>query len=218
MKIIKVIIVLIFSLFFIAHFGMGKAWCQEEPRTDVVIIKRLGEQKEFDSFRKILKDRVREFREEFGKRDGFSYINDLRIKEAGIPKNFEAFWRTEDSSLVLSYSVASQKNDRIFVASEIYLYELKGKLARNQITIEQEYSTHDFRFSRDVHSMVTLYALAMDAKRRRLPSYVILEYLQKAYAILNDIPQRTRSTDINELFNAVSEELKSLQPKVKGES
>jgi hypothetical protein len=70
-------------------------------------------------------------------------------------------------------------------------------------------SRNSFGSMRDLFSLVTIYALIMDAKRLNMPVAVRLDYAQKALAILKDITPKTEQIDrLKNMLRHEAEELK----------
>lgn len=183
---------------------------QDKPRTTINVVKYGGEDKEYNQFLTILKQRAMKLVETYGQKEGYDYLRDLYIERTGSPNDFEAFWRDNNSLQVLNSST-KRVNNRLAVSSDIYLFALRGKLPQNSIVLEQMLSTDDFKLTRDTYTMITLYALAMDAKRMNRPSNVIASYLRDAEEIAQDIPKKAMKGDLSLLIKAIRAEAHALK-------
>lgn len=183
---------------------------QEKPRTTISVVQYSGEEKDYIQFLRILKQRVTKFKEVYAQKEGFGYLIDMNVEKAGSPNSFEEFWREKNALEVLNSST-KLKNDKLIVVSDVYLCDLKGKLLKNSVILEQMLSTDDFRLTRDTYTMIILYALAMDAKRMNRAPNVIAGYLKDAEEIAGDIPIRARKGDIALLIEAIKNESQALK-------
>lgn len=181
-----------------------------EDRVAIRVVKYTGEDKHYDAFITVLKQRVRKFVETYSSRDEMSYLRDMVILKAGMPDDFERFWRSINALEVLNSSTEVKKG-KLTVTSEVYLCDLKGSLPQKSVVLEQTLSTADFRLTRDTYTMVILYALAMDATRTNKPRSVIATYLKDAGEIANDIPAGARKGDVAFLIKAINVEAKALR-------
>lgn len=185
---------------------------QDRPRTTMYVIKYLGEQKGYEDFQTILGHRIKSIKGDLGKTKGFEYISDLQIRPATTPDDFEKLWR-KSGALTLLYGSMQPRRDKIFVKCEAYLYDLKGSLSNDPIVLEQLYSITDFRLTRDTYALLTLYALAMDAKRTKSEPYIVTRYLTWAAEISRDIHPKDKDDQVALLIRAIQSELKSLKDK-----
>ena len=70
--------------------------------------------------------------------------------------------------------------------SKIYLGNLKGHLNDATITVDLPIKDEEFDTTRDTHSVVTLYALAMDARQMNRPENEINALLAEALSRFPD--------------------------------
>ena len=95
----------------------------------------------------------------------------------------------------------------VFARSQVFLGDVGGTMRR--IPIEMKVSRNSFGSMRDLFSLVTIYALIMDAKRLNMPVAVRLDYAQKALAILKDITPKTEQIErLKNILRHEAEELK----------
>jgi hypothetical protein len=187
---------------------------QNKARDTITVVKLDGEDKEYEQFMSILKQRVRKIFEAYDQKDEFKYLVDLNIKKAGLPNSFKKAWEDSDAILILNSALRRDGKD-IYVASDVYLFEIKGSLKDNSIGLEQMVSTDKFRVTRDTYSMIMYYALAMDAKRMNRPPNVIAEYLSRAEEISKDIKIKDKNSDVAQLVAAIKNESQSCKNKGK---
>lgn len=97
-----------------------------------------------------------------------------------------------------------------FVQSDIYIGELRGAFPRPEVTVKLAVDPDEVSTTNDTHSVVTYFALAMEAKRLGCDPAVSRRFLARAASILRDIQRRagTLSRDLAELETAVLQELK----------
>ena len=95
----------------------------------------------------------------------------------------------------------------VFARSQVFLGEGGGTMRR--IPIEMKVSRNAFGSMRDLFSLVTIYALMMDAKRLNKPVALRMDYAQKALAIIKDVTPKTEQIDrLKNILLREAEELK----------
>jgi hypothetical protein len=205
MKKVSLIIIAI-CLYIVGNFHINAHAAPDnefKPRSFVSVFKYSRvhsdqEEKEFKEFIEIISAKILNLAEEFKiKGDNFNYFGQLKTsivldEKTGKPKIFEGnmqeldeHWKKSGALGVLNGRLRLQ--DKIItVRSNVFLGELKGELASPIITLDMPITDDEFDSTRDSHSLVTLYAMAMDAKKRGRPPYEILSILSEANAIAKD--------------------------------
>ncbi len=120
--------------------------------------------------------------------DSLSYLTSLKIEETGTtqPLSLEErldYWRRSQALEVLGGIVMTSAEGGDIVASSVDLGELGGELPKRTVDLELELTMEEFRSTRDAHSLVTLYALCMDARRLDKDPNAISTILAKAHFI-----------------------------------
>ena len=150
----------------------------------------------------------------------FEYVSNLRkilvhdlysnehVFFTGTNKELHIFW-DESNSLEVLLGRVRLKNNIYSVRSNIYLGDLKGNLDKPSITLDLPIIDEQFDTTRDSHTIVTLYALAMDAINCNKPPWIIQHLLSEAYERLSDIPDSVMG--IKELKKAIFDELIKLR-------
>ena len=124
--------------------------------------------------------------------DSLIYLTGLKIEETGTkpPLSLEErldYWKQSHALEVLGGIVMTSAQGREVVASSVDLGELGRDLPKRTVDLELELTMEEFRSTRDAHSLVTLYALCMDAKRLDRTPNAILTILAKAHFIAQEL-------------------------------
>lgn len=93
-------------------------------------------------------------------------------------------------SLELISGAIFREHSSVHAQSRVYFGPLGGEI--KQVPIEMAVSRDAFTSLKDMFSVVTLYALTMDAKRLNKPKALQLRYLQEALTIIKDIKQQSK--------------------------
>ena len=93
-------------------------------------------------------------------------------------------------SLELISGALFREHSSVHAQSRVYFGPFGGEI--KQVPIEMAVSRASFTSLKDIFSVVTLYALAMDAKRLNKSKSLQLHYLQEALTILKDIKQQSK--------------------------
>src|SRR6202011_5772495 len=97
-------------------------------------------------------------------------------------EDLDKFWSTNDKVLeVLEGTIFSKTQ---LIQSVVYVGDLQGSLKNNQITIRTELTPEFYSSFRNLHFALTLYLLAMDAKRHNADESVTLQLLAEAQLLL----------------------------------
>ena len=84
------------------------------------------------------------------------------------------------------------KGEKNFVQSDVFWGDLKGRIPRKLVRVDDELIPQAFNSSLPRHSLVVIYTLAMDARRLNRPSDIISTYLGYAYSIAEDLDSHFR--------------------------
>jgi hypothetical protein len=150
----------------------------------------------FIFFQKILSDKFQELAVSFNNTAEAEYLARLSIRtfndEAPLSlEDIRTCWE-KAQALEIMHGIIVQRTDGYWVISRIYIGDLGGVyLDAKALKVELRISEREFGSIIDSHSLVTLFALAMDAKRCKLPPYYVLSLLAKAKDIYADILRRT---------------------------
>ena len=189
------------------------------PKSEVVIFQYAGvvegsvSSEKFGSFRGILEDKISSLKREVlqGNTQGFDYLEDVRVNFRK-QDNFTTIegvnqWMKNEASVLclLRGTIISDDNVTYMVKSNIHLGELKGKYRHDVLRITLPINSKEFGNTRDSHSVVILYALAMDAKRLGYDKSHIARFLNAANNKLADIKRRggLTSDDLADLETAI---------------
>jgi hypothetical protein len=139
---------------------------------------------------------------------------DLRVaqatrKPADSPGQRIREWRATNALLFLSGSLI-RKDSAYFVNSLPYFGELAADDApvRN-LRLELSIDASELRKTTDSHSLAFLYAMAMDARRLKLPKDVVVIFLADANSIANQMDETIPG--VRELKTAVQKALHAEQ-------
>ena len=192
------------SIVLCAHTG-----AQDQPRTRIMVVPYIGDKEQFQSFRGIIETKIDRLKEDFPPK--YAYTRDIHLEDAEKkPSDFEGFWR-ETGSLAILSGIVFPQNQKSYVNSTFYLYDLKGNLGSDSVTLDLAIEPEEYGATRDTHSIVTLYALAMDAKRLGYPPDVVFRFLSRAYEISTSLPNPARRGDIVRVIEAIKREADSLR-------
>lgn len=153
------------------------------------------------------------------------YVNNLAI----IPESFEqiqtspnglnkkfAIWRDENNLLLLlSGNLFETKQNDYIVQSQIFWGELQGHVQKKFATTELPIDARNSANLMDSHTLVTLFALGMDAIKRKCDSSVAIHFLQHANEIAEDLKKRgSLEPDISKIHLSILHEMAALATKI----
>ena len=186
---------------FLVH---DSAVAENAPRLTISIFKYSGirterHENEFDAFKEIIVAKILKLTQEFEtKGNRFDYISHLtpsfvsdlasnkHLPFIGSQKDLYDHWYSSGALEVLLGRIRSTGS--IFsVRSEVFLGDLKGNLENPSLTLDLSIVDEQFDTTRDSHTLITLYALAMDAQGRGRPKDEVLTFLSEAYGRLPDL-------------------------------
>jgi len=123
------------------------------------------------------------------------------------PGNLAAYWKSTRVLEILSGAITGSPP---VVTSNVYLGDLRGSLTKSTVSVQIEINPREYRSYRDMHSALTLYALAMDAKTRNPQQQgVVSQYLAEAESLLKSIPNADEN--VRALSDAVAKDLMALK-------
>lgn len=199
---------------------------QGVPRLIISIYKYSGihtkkQENEFDAFKEIIQAKILKLSQEIGSEgtsldyvSGLmpSLVSDLKSNEnlpfTGSRKDLYDYWYSSGALEVLLGRIRST-GSTFSVRSEVFLGDLKGDLKKDSVTLDLPISDEQFDTTRDSHTIVTLYALAMDAKKRNRPGNEVLAFLSEANARLPDLP--AEMPGVLELKKAIETTIKQIR-------
>jgi hypothetical protein len=189
---------------------------ENNPRTNAYLFKYHGPKVPFDQFRGILKDKIWTLRDELellNVDEKYDHHKKIKLQEQKefLPSDYddvEDFWNVNKEALELLSGTILIRNGKVYVFSRAFLFMLKGSLQKKSISIKLELEDKEFGSVRDTHSLVILYAIAMDAKRLNYPNDVVVSYLSKAKQIAEDLDMDYYK--LKSLKKAIQDALQSL--------
>lgn len=149
---------------------------QDFPRLKISVFRYLGKNEKASYYNdlvvKRLKEKVDDIKKEFA---DSPHIKRLFVERLdGEPDSYSQFF---DEAMALQV-FTGEMNDKRLVTT-IYLCNLRGSIPKEEVTISTKIALAEYQELRDIYKMVTLYALAMDAKRLGKTAEAI-RFLQKA--------------------------------------
>lgn len=196
-----------------------------EPRYVIALFKYQGAvqgqkaDEKFSNFHGILEVKLLNLKKEvvqtwLGRRDAserLDYLNKISIRFKGIdsfskPEDIYKWMKNESDVLtLLRGSIISDDNVTYKVYSNFYLGDLKEYLPYDVITVSLPIMSSEFANTKDSHTLVFLYALAMDAKRLGSAKDHIALFLKAASNRIADIKRRqgNLSRDLGEIEKAI---------------
>ncbi|GAB7027210.1 hypothetical protein [Geotalea toluenoxydans] len=181
---------------------------EDPPRLKITVFRYIGMNERENSYNDLvmrrLKEKVDDIKREFA---DSTYIKGLFV-ERGIrePRSYEEF---VDQAKALQAFTGAMDQSRLHTT--IYLCKLRGSLPKEKVTISTKIAMAEYQELRDLYKMVTLYALAMDAKRLHKTAEAI-RFLQKANS-LSYGRNVSKGDDTAMLIRAIKTELKNLSGK-----
>ena len=192
---------------------------QNNPRLLIKLSKYEGAPRSaFDQFYIILKNKLLNMSLELSTNEdeSFYYLSRLKLDRTGVeaPLTTEAkldYWKKTGALELLEGMIFTSGNGEIIIISTADLGELGDNLPKRTIDLELKVTPEEFRSLRDEHSLATLYALSMDAKRLKKPDHVIINILSKAYTISQNLDSKN-SPDIELVKKEIKKMLDAFKP------
>jgi hypothetical protein len=144
--------------------------------------------------------------------NAFTYLNDLEVEPQDTdPTKSRSgrhnYWENTES-LELLRGTLRRRNSDYYTESDIYIGDLRGVYPRDEVTVTLPILDSEGPRILDFHSVVTLYALAMDASQLgcKYQAWIILE---SAFSILQDLkgPGQDLQGDLRKLEQAIQAEM-----------
>lgn len=123
------------------------------------------------------------------------------------PEKLETYWRKQNALQLLRGELWSGKP--YFVDSHIFVGDLRGDFPSTVINVRLAIRPELIGNNNDSHSLVTYYALAMDAKRLKCDPAIVRNLLSRAWSVMQDLNRREGGMvgDMIELERSLKHEL-----------
>ncbi len=197
--IIRIIYILTVAVVFLHP---GQSFCIDLARTDIAIYRYGGAKGEgeqhFDIFQEIIYDKIDELNELLTeKTDEASYLENLRISdpidERIKTRDLGKRWKNQNLLLAMR-GIMGPESGVYWVKSKIFLGDLasyKGYLGSNkEIIVRLKVSYENYANTTDSHTLVTLYALIIDAIQKQAPKNLIGHMISRAIETIADLERR----------------------------
>lgn len=188
----------------------------QNPRIEIALFKYHGSETKFDVFHGLFKQKILNLRTKIlrtwgSSYDNVDYIADIHVKyhaddTFGSPGKVFEWMRSQGVVLnVMRGTILSDDGTNYVVFSQFYLPNWSTNLRSNVITVSLPIRVDEFSNTQDSHTLVILYALAVDARRLGLAPAFVAQFLSKAKNLFADIERRsgTLSNDLAALKGAV---------------
>lgn len=143
-------------------------------------------------FQKVMHQKARTWGQELGRLGvQAAYLEDLKVKLAGRdePDDFRQFWSVTQA-LELMSGIVDGAAGQYTVTSELFIGDLRGTLDSDSLIVGMPITPSQFGNIVDSHSIVTFYALALDAERRRCDPAVSVALLSALEEKIADLRRR----------------------------
>lgn len=197
------------------------------PKDEVAVFRYAGvvdgdvSSRQFSVFQGILKDKLSLLSREVSQSDDVTHAHLRSMHVRVIEKDsFQTSkgvndWLDNQTSVlcVLRGTIVSDDSVTYVVKSDIHLGRLRGSLPYELVKISLPINSREFGNNRDSHSVVILYALAMDASRLGYDRSYTAGLLNAASSRLADIKRRGGdvSADLVDLDRAIQTESNKLR-------
>lgn len=174
------------------------------PKSQVAIFQYKGassatSKDKFEVFQGIIEDKISNLRREVFQDDeqGLAYLEDIYVSyhdQDTFTRNANIkLWLKNQTSVLclLRGTIVSDDNLTYMVKSNFHLGELKEYFPYDVIKIDLPIKISEHANTQDSHSLVILYALAMDAKRLGADSHHVARFLTSALNKIADIKRRS---------------------------
>jgi hypothetical protein len=168
---------------FALALSTGRAWAAEPPRHEVTVFRFMGSkgpaEAAFDSLRSALSDTIAGRLEQLQRSPGVTdvHLTDPLDKK---PTDLLGYWTSQGSLELLSGTIDSRGVGDYVVTQSIYSGLFQGHLGTPQLSFRLPYQAGDADVTQNVFAAVTLYALALEEKRRGARVYTVNEILSSA--------------------------------------
>lgn len=204
--------------------AMAQCNSQEPVRIELRMFKYSGvesgaAQDKFSLFYQILVEKLKHIQDEATSAEiDTKYLNNLKIipdfaKLEPPPREKDKLKTIWDSypALILLSGLLDLDGTTYYVDSSIYWGGLKPAGLPDSIYARMPVTPAGQRNATDTHSMITFFALAMDAKRRGCHSSVVLHFLELADEKAKDLERRKElDDDLLKVKTSIEEQIASL--------
>jgi hypothetical protein len=154
----------------------------------------------FEFFREIFADKLRSLAARFYGFDEAGYLDLLSVlpvPDAAPPSREEirSQWTNAYALEIMRGIIAQRRDNFYWVTSRIFIGELgslSNYLGAEELTVELRLSEEEYTSIIDSHSLITLFALAMDARRVGMPDYYYTGLLAAAEDVFADLLRRQK--------------------------
>ena len=195
------------------------------PRVKISIYKYKGihngaHEAAFDQFTEIIHDKIINLAQTLAAQgDEYKYLLDLKpvpvtdivgthLEFSGALAELEKYHTTSKALEVFSGRLRGD-NSSFSVRSRVYLGSLGEALEHNSISLDLQIDDSEYDRTTDSHSLITLYALAMDARRLGYPRELIYALLGEAVLRMPEVPDDLKGVpEVKAAINQAIEKLK----------
>ncbi len=210
-----------------AQSPSGDASCpgaDEPPRLKLALFDYAGaEQSEaqahFSRFRQIIRRKLSQVAEEMlASGVAFDELEDLSVFVAGedtlASRSAVRRYANQPDILKVLRGDIAKVDDHFEITSLIFLGARKGPLPREEVIVTMPVDQREYANTRDGHSVIAAYALAVDAAQRGCPSAMVTSLLSYAQNKIADIRRRGGAdlSFITELEEAMATLLAEVAP------
>lgn len=175
----------------------------------------------FEQFQEAITSKMLSLRDELGQSINLPTLNALAMRKVlnrttqahlsvvGISSDqMAAFW-SQQGALGVLYGRLQDEDSEFRVRTRFFMGTLKGSLPATSVTIDLPLRDEEFDTTRDSHSAVTLYALAMDSINDCARRNQVMQILSEAYARAQ-VANNTFSTftDVETAIKGAEEDLR----------
>jgi hypothetical protein len=150
----------------------------------------------FSQFQSAMLDRAERWAEELSLLGvGADYLRELQVIKAGpdtlagSPAQVRDYW-TRSHALQLMSGIVDGADGQFSVRSRMFIGDLRGSLDSSSLVVGMPIVASQFGNIMDSHSVVTYYALALDAIRRRCDRAVAIALLNSVDEKVTDLRRR----------------------------
>jgi hypothetical protein len=148
----------------------------------------------FDYFQSIMAETFQRIAAKFSGSDNARYLERLTVSPitAANPPNrndIKSLWQSE-SALEVMNGLIEERPDGYWVTSKIFIGDLGhvgSYFGSEEVTVHLRVSGEEYNSIVDSHSLVTLFALAMDAMRLRMPPNYTISLLAEAENVFSKL-------------------------------
>lgn len=182
-------------------FGCDPAIDPLGPRAKVYLFDYGGAESQdarnrLSQFQSAMLDRAERWAEELSRLGvGADYLRQLQVIKAGpdtlagSPTQVRDYW-TRSHALQLMSGIVDGAHGQFSVRSRMFIGDLRGSLDSSSLVVGMPIVASQFGNIMDSHSVVTYYALALDALRRRCDRAVAIALLNSVDEKVTDLRRR----------------------------